>query len=132
MDSIKKESISHSALTCISLVASASTLFCCTLPVIMSVVGLGALLTVYGIYFNWISAFTLYKFLFFLISGILLFVSSLILRIPLQECPLDPKLQNSCKKARIINIWLLRMGISFWFIGFFITYLSLPLALWME
>lgn len=111
----------------VTLFVTSSTLLCCTLPIILVSVGLGA--TVASLNYNipglvfmaenkvWTLVFSAF---------LLVFLAWLIWR-PNQTCPADLKLAASCKKAKTWNKRIFTVSVFIWCIGIFFSFLLLPL-----
>ena len=116
----------------ICLITSSATLVCCTLPIILVFIGLGATLAAISTSLPWLMTLTEYKFWIFLVSGILLLLTEWALKRPGRSCPTDPILAEKCKKLEIWNYRILRFSEIIWIIGFISSYLALPIKLWLE
>jgi mercuric ion transport protein len=120
------------SITWITFISSFSTLFCCTLPVIFSLIGAS---TVFGSlisHFAWLSYISEYKFTIFIFSASMLLLTNIIIRIPIQSCPTDPILRAKCSKFRTLNKRLLMVSTLIWLISFYFAYLAFPIKLGME
>lgn len=102
----------------LSLFTSFSTLICCALPALLVSIGLGA--SMVGLVTNfpqliWISE---NKLLVFIISFIMLSVSSFLqYRAKNLPCPIDPGEAEACTKARLWSKRITIFSIIVWIIG---------------
>jgi len=115
----------------ICLILSTGTLLCCTLPIILVMLGLGALMALLAMHAGWIAVLLEYKFWLFLVSGLLLLIADIILRQPGRACPTDPVLAKKCAWLTRSNRWILRISLLLWAIGFMSAYLVLPVSIWL-
>lgn len=110
-----------------TLFATSSTLLCCALPVVLVSLGFGA--TVASLNYNIPGLLLLAenKFLTLYISAFLLLILAWVIWRPNQACPTDPVLAELCQKAKHWNQRIFWISVSIWGIGFFFSYLLLPL-----
>ena len=107
-----------------SLFTSLGTLLCCALPVLLVSLGLGGVMLSLVTNLPWIVTMGEHKLLVFLISGLLLTVSSVfVYQAKFRPCPIDPKQRHLCLSLRkfnqraVIGSWII------WWIGFIMAYL---------
>jgi len=119
-------------LSWLTLFVSTGTLLCCALPILLVSLGFGA--TVAAITSSIPALITLsqYKVWIFIVSGVLLAGSSWFIWRTSNKCPIDPVAANLCQHAQKWNrrIWFLAGTI--WCIGFFASFIALPLRNWLE
>lgn len=112
----------------ISLFASTSTLFCCALPALLVVLGLGASMAgLVGAFpqIVWLSQYKLYVFTF---SGIMIGIAAYFqYRARFEPCPTDPRLARLCNRNRkwALGIWFFSAGL--WVIGAFFAFFAATL-----
>lgn len=120
------------SLTWLAFITSISTLFCCTLPIIFSLVGMGAIFSSVLVQIPFFSLLLKYKLSIFIISALMLIIVSLISRIPFKTCPVEITLRKKCNDQRKINNYIIFISKVFWLISFYFAYLALPIKIWME
>ena len=118
-------------LATISALVSTTTLLCCALPIMLVSVGLGATLAALTAHFPILIALSEYQVWMFATSGGLVGVSAWLLWRP-AACPSDPLLAAVCVTTRKWGKRLLFTALSIWVVGFFFTYLALPLRIWLD
>jgi mercuric ion transport protein len=97
----------ESFITFIGLFASVSTILCCALPIILVMLGMGAVfasLTSSFPLLTWLAERFIYLFL---ISSFLLTLSGYLIFIKPNYCPTEPKAAKLCQKLKKINkiVW---------------------------
>ena len=120
------------SLTWLAFITSISTLFCCTLPIIFSLVGMGAIFSSVLVQIPFFSLLLKYKLSIFIFSALMLIIVSLISRIPLKICPVEITIRKKCNDQRKINNYIIFISKVFWLISFYFAYLALPIKIWME
>ncbi len=119
---------SDTLITGLSLFTSIGTLMCCALPALLVTLGLGASLAGIIGAAPWITSVSDYKIPIFVISGILLIISSIIvLRARRLPCPIDPKQAIVCKRLRKFNVITTVLAWSIYITGFFFAFLAVHL-----
>lgn len=126
------KNIGEISLTWLAFITSISTLFCCTLPILFSLLGMGAIFSSALVQIPFFSLFLKHKLYVFIFSAVMLIIASLILRIPLQTCPSEVSLRKKCNKLRRFNNYIILISIILWLVSFYFAYLALPLKIWME
>ena len=124
--------ISEKSFVWLSFLSSFSTLFCCTLPILFSLIGASATFSSLVSYFPGGEVLLAYKFALFCFSATMLLVTNIITRLPISACPIDPVLREKCGQFRKMNKKLLLVSIFIWLVSFYFAYLAFPLQLWME
>ena len=107
----------------LTLFTSLSTILCCALPIILVMLGMGAVfasLTANFPFIIWIAQQALYLFL---IAGLLMAISGYFIFLRPQSCPADAKLAAICTKSKKFNkiIWWISLVILL--VAFFFKYL---------
>lgn len=104
--------------TWLALFASAGTLICCALPILLVSVGLGAVVAGATFRFPFLVTLSEHSTLMFGGSAALLLLAGWVVFLRPYRCPTSPALAKQCQQARIWNkrIWLLSIGV--WLIGF--------------
>lgn len=97
----------------LGLFTSISTIFCCALPIILVVLGMGAAfasLTANFPFIIWLAERAIY---FFSMTAIIIIISGYFIFLKPQSCPSDKKLAMICQKTQKINkiIWLFSVAI---------------------
>ena len=88
----------------LSLLTSAGTLVCCTIPALLVAVGAGAVLASTIAAFPTLVWFSEYKLWVFGIAGVLLIASGVLQwRGRSTPCPVDPVLAAACTRTRRVN-----------------------------
>jgi len=117
------------AVSSLTLTATASTLVCCAIPIGLVAIGMGATVTAATSAFPVLIALSQQKAYLFAGSGLLLGVSACLQYRPGRACPVDPVLAERCRRARSWNRRVLIGSTLIWSVGFFSAYLALPLRL---
>jgi mercuric ion transport protein len=101
--------IKESLLTFLALFTSISTIFCCALPIILVLLGMGVIFANLTTSFPLINSLAEQSFYLFISSFILLLISGYFVFIKAQICPVKQKLATICNKSKKINkiIWWL-------------------------
>lgn len=109
----------------LSLFASTGTLFCCALPSLLVVLGMGA--TMAGIVTTvpqivWLSQ---YKFWVFAFSGSMIALAAMGQYLTRNEpCPIDPIKAKACGQSRRWALYILTFAGSIWSIGAFFAFVA--------
>lgn len=127
-ETLQNLSAKQKILNFLSLATSLSTLLCCALPALLVSLGLGATflsLTQTVPQIIWIGE---HKKILFLISFILLTLSSVLAYSQRNApCPLDPQLRDACLKGRTYTKYVLILSWFSWCVGFFFAFLAVYL-----
>jgi len=115
-----------------ALILSFSTLICCVIPILLVSVGLGAVIAAIIGQLPVIAELTQYKLYFFIASGMLLTLTAWLIWRPGKSCPSDPKLAALCNAVDVWNKRIFWTALTLWSIGTVVTYVLLPLLLWLE
>lgn len=120
------------ALTWLTLFASAGTLICCALPIVLVMLGLGATLAALTSTVPVLMTVAEYKTWVFACAGAMLVLSGWVMYRPSRACPSDPELARLCEKTQTRNRRVLWVSLTVWGIGFFAAYLALPIRIWLD
>ena len=108
----------------LSLFFSLGTLFCCALPALLVVLGLGASLAGLVSAFPQIVWLSEYKALVFTISGLMIFLSFVFhFKSRSLECPVD-ELAEDCAQTKSWSKWILYFSAAIYLIGFFFAFFA--------
>jgi len=118
----------HAALSWLTLFLSSGTLICCALPILLVMLGLGAVVSTVVAQLPFLITLTRYKAWLFLSSALLLVIAGWFVVRPAKSCPIDPKLNRQCERMKVWNRWVWGLALVLWLIGFFTSYLLLPLV----
>lgn len=118
-----KEELKDVSILTLGLLASAGAVVCCSLPIILATLGVGAVLVSEP---SWLPSVSEYKFIVFLISGIVLLVAGHLTRLPGRQYPNDPKQAKLCSRMSTLNHYLFWAAVAIWSAGFLSAYLILP------
>ena len=117
-------SLKNVIIPSLSLFTSLGTLLCCALPSLFVALGAGAILA--GIVTNlpFLIVLSKYKILLFIISGLLLMISSfLIWHTRNAPCPADPLKARACNRLRKLSIVIYLFSLIVYLIGFFFAFI---------
>lgn len=109
----------------LSLFASTGTLFCCALPSLLVVLGMGASMA--GLISTvpqliWLSQ---YKAYVFALSGLMIFIAAIAhYRSRFDSCPTDPVLAKACTSSRHWSLIILLISAATWCLGAFFAFLA--------
>lgn len=116
----------------LSLFASAGTLVCCALPIVLVSLGFGAAVAATTSALPLLITLSQHKTWVFAGSALLLALNAALLRSATARCPADPALATRCRRADAWNRRVFIIALGVWMVGFFAAYLALPLARWLE
>ena len=109
----------------LSLFLSTGTLFCCALPSLLVVLGMGA--TMAGIVTNipQVVWFSQYKEWVFALSGLMLLCSgALQWRSKDESCPVDREKAEACKSGKVWSKRILFFSAIVWLVGAFFAFIA--------
>jgi hypothetical protein len=113
----------------LSLLLSSGTLICCTLPLLMVVLGAGSVLAALISWFPALVLISEQKPLVFLLAAAALGLAALALRRAARfPCPSDPLQARHCRRRLGQARWLFRLSLFAYGVGGVVTWL-LPLVL---
>ena len=117
--------VKQSLLPALSLFTSAGTLVCCTLPALLVTLGAGATLAGLVGSAPWLIALSKYKIWTFGISGAMILIAGAALwRSRNASCPIDPAQAMACGKLRKTSVWIYRLSVLLWCVGFFFAFIA--------
>jgi hypothetical protein len=119
------------AVSWVVFFSSSVTLVCCTLPILLVSIGLGASMIALTSHFEFLVVLGNHKFWVFFVSGILLIASNWYIN-KKRACPADKALAEKCAKMHKWNQRILWFSIIIWIIGFTSAYLALPIRKFFE
>lgn len=109
----------------LSLFTSIGTLLCCALPALLVTLGMGAVLAGLISMSPWITNISNYKNYIFIIAGIMLALSILILWLNRNApCPIDPIQAKACTKLRKISLYSIIFSTFIYLIGVFFAFFA--------
>lgn len=115
----------------LTLVTTSGTLVCCAIPVLLVALGMGAAVSGLVGSLPFLVTLTHYKIYLFVISAALLGIAGWLMFRPGRTCPSDPDLSAICEKIQNWSRGIYWGSIVLWGIGFFASYLLLPLRVWV-
>ena len=122
----------HTGISVITLFLSLGTLICCVLPLFFVMLGMGAVIASLIAHFPILVTLSQHKEWIFLIAAMLLSITAWLLWRPSRSCPADPKLAALCNRVQRWNKRIFWIALLIWLIGFIVTYLLLPLLIWVD
>lgn len=114
------------------LFVTGSTLLCCALPIFLVSLGFGAVVASLNYNIPGLMFLAENKIWTLSLSGLLLVFLAWVIWRPSQSCTSDPKLALYCKKATFWNKRIFWLSIAIWSIGFFFSFLLLPLRILLD
>jgi len=123
--------IRHTGVSLLTLLFSLSTLICCVLPILFVGLGLGTVLAALISQFPILITLSDHKLLLFVISGSLLLLSAWLVWYSSHSCPSDIQKAALCVRIQTWNKRIWWVALIIWLIGFIVTYIILPLWVWM-
>ena len=124
--------ITHRRWGWLVLFTSSATLLCCALPIVLVMLGLGAVSASLFSSLPFLVTLANYKLLIFLASAVLLGLSGWALFRANRVCPTGPELARQCNKVHRFNKTVWALSILIWLIGFVAAYLALPIMSILE
>ena len=121
-----------SRLGWLALFTSLGTLLCCALPILLVLMGFGAVVATVTYQLPWLVTLTEQKLWLFSISGGILAACAWVIWKQPATCPTDPSLAELCQQAKRWNRHLFWGALAIWGVGFSAAYLALPLRMWLE
>lgn len=116
----------------LTLFLSLGTLICCVLPLIFVSLGLGVAVAALVSHVPFLVTLSQYKVWIFAGSALLLVITAWLLWRSSRSCPADPKLALLCERLTRWNKRIFWTAMVIWTIGFVVTYIVLPLWIWIE
>ena len=111
----------------LTLFVSGGTLVCCALPIVLVTLGFGAVAASLSYNLPGLVFLAENKAWTLGLSALLLMLLAWIVWRPGQSCPADPRLAAYCEQAKTWNRRIFWSSVTIWGIGFFFSYLLLPL-----
>tara|TARA_R110000744_G_scaffold328403_1_gene434046 strand:- start:902 stop:1327 length:426 start_codon:yes stop_codon:yes gene_type:complete len=111
----------------ITLFIASGTLLCCALPILLVTLGFGAVVASLNYNIPGLILLAEHKIWTLTIAALILMVLAWVIWRPNQHCPSDPELSTICKKSKLWNKRIFWLSSMIWFIGFFTSYLLLPI-----
>lgn len=124
--------IKTTGVTFLTLFLSLATLICCVLPVIFVSLGLGVAVAALVSHVPFLVTLSQYKLLIFVGTAFLLVLTAWLLWRSSRSCPADPKLPRLCERLTCWNKHVFWTALILWTVGFTVTYIALPLWIWIE
>ncbi len=118
--------------TWVTLFASAGTLVCCALPIILVTLGMGASVAALTSSAPFLIVLSQHKVWVFAGSAIMLALSGWLMYRPGRSCPVDPELGALCDRTQLWNRRIYWLSVTLWSLGFFAAFLALPLRIWLD
>jgi len=118
--------------TWLTLFASAGTLICCALPIVLITLGMGASVAALTSAAPFLITLSQYKAWVFSGSAIMLALSGWMMYRPDRACPVDPELGALCDQTQVWNRRIYWSSVVLWCVGFFAAFLALPLRIWLD
>ena len=116
----------------ITLFLASGTLLCCALPILLVTLGFGALVASLNYNIPELIFLAEHKVWTLLIAAIILMILAWVIWRPNQHCPSDHALAVLCQKSKLWNIRVFWISSMLWFIGFFTSYLLLPIRNFLD
>ena len=119
-------------LSWLALFASAGTLICCALPIVLVSLGFGAAVAALTSNFPLLVSLSKHKEWIFLLSGAVLVLAAWLNARLRGDCPNDSALRALCVRTQRRRGRLFWASAIIWTVGFFAAYFTLPLRVWLE
>ena len=124
----KNQQVTPRTWSWLLLFTTSGTLLCCALPITLVSLGMGATVATMASSAPWLIALSQYKLWMFLVSGILIALSTYAVYRPGRSCPTDAALAAACERADKWNRRFIMISGGMWLLGFITAY-ALPLVL---
>ena len=124
----KNQQVTPRTWSWLLLFTTSGTLLCCALPIALVSLGMGATVATMASSAPWLIALSQYKLWMFLVSGILIALSTYAVYRPGRSCPTDAALAAACERADKWNRRFIMISGGMWLVGFITAY-ALPLIL---
>jgi mercuric ion transport protein len=105
------------------LFSTSATLVCCAIPIVLVMLGMGAVVASMAGAAPWLVALSMHKIWVFGLSGALLGGAAWAVYRPGRACPIDPELVAACTAADTWNKRFLWVSGVLWCIGFFTAFI---------
>ena len=108
-----------------SLFASTGTLFCCALPSLLVVLGMGATMAGLVSTIPQLIVLSQYKVLVFAGSGLMLLIAGYLqYQARFEPCPIDPVQAEACNTSRVWSMRIFCVSVIVWAIGAFFAFIA--------
>lgn len=116
----------------LTLFVTSGTLICCALPILLVSLGFGS--TIASLNYNIPGLLFLaeHKVWTLSLSALLLSFLAWVIWRQNQSCPINPEIAKYCKQTKKWNKRIFFLSVIIWFIGFFTSYLLLPLRTFLN
>ncbi|MGH9520711.1 MAG: hypothetical protein ACRD2D_13720 [Terriglobales bacterium] len=111
----------------LTLFFSSGTLLCCALPILLITLGMSGAVVFITNAWPWLVTLSHHKLWIFVGAGLYLLTIAWLIYRPGRACPADPQLARLCARADRLNRGIFWVGTGIYAIGFFVSYLLLPL-----
>ena len=111
----------------LTLFIASGTLLCCALPILLVTLGFGALVASLNYNIPELLFLAEHKVWTLTLAAIILLLLAWLNWRPNQHCPAEPDLAALCQKSKRLNKRIFWLSAIIWFIGFFTSYLLLPI-----
>ena len=119
-------------LSLLTLFTSTGTLICCALPALLVTFGFGGALASFLSSVPWLVWLSRHKILVFAISAIFLFFTSFLIYFRTKAQTTCNATSNACQVADKFKRATLWLSLVIYFVGFFMSFLYLPVLLYLE
>ena len=109
------------------LFITSGTLLCCALPILLVTLGFGAVVASLNYNIPALIFLAEHKAWTLMLGALILMILAWVIWRPNQQCPADPALAVLCEKSKRWNKRIFWLSSMIWFIGFFSSYLLLPI-----
>jgi hypothetical protein len=116
----------------VALFITSGTLLCCALPILLVSLGFGAVVASLNYNIPGLLFLAEHKVWTLSLAAIVLMLLAWIIWRPNQHCPSEPELAIICQKSRLWNKRIFWMSAIIWLIGFFTSYLLLPMRNFLD
>lgn len=123
----EKRSGENPYLKWLTLFVASGTLVCCALPILLVTLGFGAVVASLNYNIPGLIFLAEHKIWTLTMAALILMFLAWVIWRPNQHCPAEPELASLCKKSKRLNKRIFWISSMIWFIGFFTSYLLLPL-----
>ena len=124
MENVKSD---KAYLKWLTLFVTSSTLLCCALPILLVLLGFGAVVASLNYNVPGLVFLAEHKLWTLSLSALLLLFLAWVIWRPNQSCPTDPQLAEHCQMSKRWNKYIFWISVVIWSIGFFFSTLLLPL-----
>jgi len=111
----------------LALFIASGTLLCCALPILLVTLGFGAVVASLNYNIPGLIFLAEHKVWTLSLAALVLIALAGVIWRPNQRCPTEPTLAALCQKSKRWNTRIFWLSSMIWFIGFFTSYLLLPI-----